>query len=102
MRRCNGDLMARVHVPGSGEPISLVVARVRTRYRVKMSAGKRADGHRKQLVRTFDTLGEARRMVNQVRADLAEGRYRARDDMTLNDLCARWLSQKDDVRPITL
>jgi integrase len=69
---------------------------------VKMDAGQRANGSRKQIVKTFDSLGAARTFVRQVRGDLIEGRYRAPDDMTLDELCARWLTLKDDVRPVTL
>jgi integrase len=67
-----------------------------------LSTGKKANGDRNQIQKTFDKLEDARLFVSRNLAEVEGVGGRAPEGTTLNELCARWLSGKDDVRPVTL
>lgn len=91
----------RISRPKDHEPIRLVDTRAGPRYRVVLDVGHTQDGRRRQVTRTLGTLTEARAFVAQVRADVARGTYLAPDAETFDQLCARWLDSRRDLRERT-
>lgn len=92
----------RVARPKEHEPIRLVQTNSGPRYRAVVDIGSKADGGRRQVTRTFQTLTAARDFVSETRTDVARGTYNAPDRTTFEALCARWLDSRRDVREITL
>jgi integrase len=66
----------------------------RTRYRVVVDAGHHADGRRRQVTRTVDTIGEAKAFVSATRADVERGVYIATDTTTVRQACASFVANQ--------
>ena len=88
--------------PKPHEPIRLVHVKAGPRYRVVLDIGETVDRKRRQVTRTFRTLGEARRFVLDTRAALAAGTFTAPNAATFDAVCDRWLVSKRDCREVTL
>ncbi|WP_183092963.1 site-specific integrase [Nocardioides stalactiti] len=56
---------------------------------------------RRQITRTFRTLGEARDFVTQIRAGISTGTYVPPSAETVAQLSARWVESRRDVREVT-
>lgn len=93
--------MTRVTQPGDAEPIRLIETKAGHRYRVVLDTSP-AGVPRRQITRTFNTIREARKFVNDTRADLVAGSFTPPSTETLAQLCERWLESRRDVRPVTL
>ena len=91
----------RVTKPRDDEPIRLVRTQTGIRYRAVIATGQHPDGRRRQETRTFDTLREAREWVSETKLAVKRGDYIARDTITFDGLCTRWLASKRDVREVT-
>lgn len=93
--------MSRVALPREGEPIRVVETAKGYRYRVVIDVAPKG-APRKQVTRTFDTLKAAREFVTATRAGITSGTYVAPTAETVEQLCARWLASRHDVRLVTL
>ena len=91
--------MTRVAQPKPGEPIKIVTTRSGHRYRAVVDASPKG-APRKQHRRTFDTLSEARAFVVETRHEVRTHPPRHNSE-TVEQLCARWLNSRVDVRAIT-
>lgn len=92
--------MARIAKPREGEPIRLVSTEGGPRYRVVLDVAP-PGSKRRQITRTFRTLGESRDFVAQIRAGISTGTYVPPSAETLAQLCARWVESRRDVREVT-
>lgn len=92
--------MTRITTPREGEPIRLVSTASGPRYRVVLDVAP-PGAKRRQITRTFRTLGEARDFVAQIRAGISTGTYVPPSAETLTQLCARWVESRRDVREVT-
>jgi len=92
--------MPRITRPREGEPVRLVTTVSGTRYRVVLDVAP-PGAKRRQVTRTFRTLGEARDFVAQTRAGISTGSYVPPSAETLTQLCARWVESRRDVREVT-
>lgn len=91
----------RVSKPKEGEPIRLVETKTGHRYRVVLDIAT-AGAPRRQVTKTFDTLGKAREFVANTRAGIATGSYTAPSAETIGQLCTRWLESRRGIRQVTL
>lgn len=66
----------------------------RTRYRVVVDAGHHADGRRRQVTKTVDTIREARAFLSATRADVERGVYIATDTTTVRQACASFVANR--------
>lgn len=92
--------MARITRPREGEPIRLVSTATGPRYRAVVDTAP-PGAKRRQVTRTFRTLGGARDFVAQTRTGLSSGTYVPPSAETVRQLCARWAESRRDVRPVT-
>jgi integrase len=83
------------------EPIREVNVRGRKRYRVVIDAGPDANGKRRQVTSTHDTLAAARSEVARVSAERAAGTFIARDSRTIDMACEEWIASRTDIRDVT-
>lgn len=89
--------------PEVTEPIRRIESSRGVRFRVVVDATPRGASKRRQVTRTLDTLAEAREVVEQVRAEVAQsGEYAPAAAETVEQLCERWLRSRVDVRAITV
>lgn len=93
--------MPRITRPREDEPIRLVSTDTGHRYRVVVDVAP-PGAKRRQVTRTFRTLGEARDFVTETRENVKRGTFVAPSKVTLRDLSADWLRTRRDVRAITL
>jgi len=91
-KRRQAEPIREITIPSTGQ----------TRWRVIVDAGQHPDGSRRQVTSTHNTMREARTALAKVRADVDRGAYVARDSQTLDQLAARWLDGRRDVRPVTV
>lgn len=88
------------------EPIKKVALKSgRTRYRVIVDVGRKADGTRDQRCATFDTRKEARSWLSGVRAEVGKGTFVKPTKETLNEHLDQWLAGRatdGTLRPATL
>lgn len=86
------------------EPIKKIILKSgEVRYRFVTDAPRGADGKRKQVTHTFDTLKEARDELAGIRVESSTGRYVRPDKMTLNEYLDGWLAATGQgVEPSTL
>ncbi len=92
--------MPRVSQPREGEPIRLVSTDSGPRYRAVLDVAP-PGAKRRQITRTFRTLGEARDFVTQIRAGISTGTYVPPSAETVAQLSARWVESRRDVREVT-
>ncbi len=93
--------MARITKPREGEPIRLVQTTTSVRYRAVVDSAP-AGSKRRQVTRTFGTLGEAREWVSQTRENVKRGAFVAPSKVTLATLIEEWFRTRRDVRAITV
>jgi integrase len=62
------------------------------RYRFTTDAPRGADGKRKQVTYTYDTMREAREALAKIRVESGNGRYVRPDKTTLNEYLTEWLA----------
>ena len=73
------------------------------RWKCVVDAGHDAEGRRRQIKRTFDSLREARAFVASTRVAVQSGTFVGRVETTLSEYAVVWLaSRKHAVRPKTL
>lgn len=73
----------------------------RIRYRVVVDAHKGANGRRRQVTSTFDTLRAARAWLARMRTEVADGAYVPRDRRTVSQLLSAWLESRRNIKPST-
>jgi integrase len=85
----------RVTHPHKNEPIRLVERKKEPGYYVAIDTAAKGQ-KRKQVTRTFDTLGQARAFVIDTRAALTRGTFAAPSKMTVRELAASWLAEREE------
>lgn len=87
--------------PRKGEPIRLVSTASGVRYRAVLDISAQG-AKRRQITRTFITIKAAREFVTATRAGITTGTYTPPSAETVDQVCARWLDTRRDIRPVTL
>lgn len=91
----------RVTRPREGEPVRLVSTTSGHRYRVVLDVAP-PGAERRQVTRTFSNIRAAREFVNATRHGLTSGTYTPPSAETVEQLCARWVESRRDLRPVTV
>jgi integrase len=93
--------MPRISQPREGEPIRVIHTQTGPRYRTVLDTAPPGTP-RRQVTRTFGTLGEARAYIIETRHRIAQGTYTAPDRITLRQLADNWLASRRDIREVTV
>lgn len=83
--------------PTVSEPIRRDITATRVRFAARVNTTPSGDGKRRQILRTFDTLNEARSWVSEVRNGVQAAGGRAYVDpsrFTVREVCERWLERR--------
>jgi integrase len=92
--------MPRTAQPRPDEPIRLLPGRP-PRYRVVLDVSPKGQA-RKQITRTFGSIGDARAFVSETREQVRTESYLEPSKVTLSELSTEWLRSRRDVRARTL
>lgn len=88
--------------PEAHEPIRRAETKRGVVFKARVDVTPHKAAKRVQTLQTFATVEEAREWVAEVRAEVAAGREYARSrGETVDELCARWLDSRRDVREVT-
>lgn len=88
--------------PEAHEPIRRAETKRGVVFKARVDVTPHKAAKRVQTLQTFTALEEAREWVQEVRAEVEAGREYARSrGETVDELCARWLDSRRDVREVT-
>jgi integrase len=68
------------------------------RYQLTVDVGT-VDGKRKQLRKRYETEGDARKALDEIRGNVAKGTYVHPSVLTVEEACANWLMSRHGIKP---